>query len=238
MTDRPLQPDPRPRLRRRTLANTVTEQIRDGVHRGAFPPGHQFNEVELAERLGVSRGPVRESLQLLVHEGLLERHPHRGVFVPILTEDDILDIFYARLALEAAAFRRVISTRPPGLVDALNATVDEIAKAADSGDWDTVGDLDLRFHSQVIEAVGSPRLSRMYTSLISETRLCLSIMAEVHPARQDLLHEHRELTELIAGDDVDAALATLTQHFDEATVTLRRRLRESREQRHQEPPRP
>ncbi|MGW1028526.1 GntR family transcriptional regulator [Streptomyces sp. NPDC002577] len=238
MTDRSPQPVSRPPVHRRTLATTVTEQIRGGVHRGEFPPGHQFNEAELAERLGVSRGPVRESLQTLVHEGLLERHPHRGVFVPVLTDEDILDIFYARFTLEAAAFRRVISIRPPGLIEALSAVVDEIAKAADNSDWEAVGDLDLRFHTQVIEAAGSPRLSRMYTSLISETRLCLNIMADVHPARQDLLHEHRELTDLIAGDDVDAAIATLTQHFDEATVTLRRRLHESREQHHPQPPAP
>ncbi|MEV6589044.1 GntR family transcriptional regulator [Streptomyces acidicola] len=238
MTDLPLPPAPRPAVRRRTLATTVTEQIRDGVHRGAFPPGHQFNEAELAARLGVSRGPVRESLQRLVHEGLLERIAHRGVFVPVLTEEDVLDIFYARFALEAAAFRRVMSARPPHLVDALNTTVDEIARAVEGNDWETVGDLDLHFHSQVIEAAGSPRLSRMYTSLISETRLCLALMADVHPARQDLLHEHRELTELIADGDVETVISTLTRHFDEATVTLRRRLRESHEQRHPEPPGP
>ncbi|MFF2502576.1 GntR family transcriptional regulator [Streptomyces sp. NPDC058067] len=227
----PLPPAAAPRVSRRTLATTVTERIREGVHRGNFPPGHQFNEVELAAHLGVSRGPVRESLQLLVHEGLLERRPHRGVFVPFLTETDIVDIFYARLALETAAFKRVItSPRPPGLIETLDATVDAIAQAAAQDDWEAVGDLDLRFHTSVIEAAGSPRLSRMYSSLISETRLCLNIMADTHPARGDLLHEHRELTQLIAGDDVGAAIKTLTQHFDEATVTLRRRLRETQEQ--------
>lgn len=238
MTDGVPSLTPRP-VRRRTLATTVTEQIRDGVYRGTYPPGHQFNEVELAGRLGVSRGPVRESLQLLVHEGLLERHPHRGVFVPVLTEDDILDIFYARLALESAAFRRVISAPPPpSLIAALTSTVDEMARAEETGDWAAVGDLDLRFHTLVIDAARSPRLSKMFASLVSETRLCLNIMADVHPARLDLQPEHRELTQLVAGDDIDAALTTLTRHFDEATVTLRRRLRESREQLAPNPPGP
>lgn len=220
-------PAPR-RLQRTTLATTVTEQIRDQVHQGMFPPGHQFNEVELAQRLGVSRGPVRESLQLLVHEGLLERHPHRGVFVPVLTDAEILDIFYARMALESAAFRRVISEpTPPELIASLTSTVDEMARAEETGDWAAVGDLDMRFHTLVIEAAGSPRLSRMFAGLVSETRLCLNFMADVHPARLDLRPEHQELTRLIAADDADAALATLTRHFDEATVTLRRRLHES-----------
>jgi DNA-binding GntR family transcriptional regulator len=221
-------PSPTAPVTRTTLATTVTARIREGVHRGTYPPGHQFNEVILAKQLGVSRGPVRESLQLLVNEGLLERRPHRGVFVPVLTEQDIVDIFYTRLALESAAFRRVItSPRPDGLIASLDRTVDELVKAADNNDWESVGDLDLRFHRLVVEAAGSPRLSRMYASLISETRRCLNLMADVHPARLDLMDEHRELTLLVAGDDVDAALATLRQHFDEATVTLRRRLRAS-----------
>jgi DNA-binding GntR family transcriptional regulator len=218
-------PSPTP-VRRRTLGSLVAEKIRRDLLTGRFPPGSQLNEAELAESLGVSRGPVRETLARLVHEGLLLSRPHRGVFVPLLTEDDILDVFYAREALEAAAFRRVItSPKSPDLLNSLDEAVDGIARAADRGDWAEVGDLDLRFHSLVIEAAGSPRLSRMFATVISETRLCLNLLTDVDPARRDLLDEHRELARLVAGDDVDAALGTLEKHFEEATVTLRKRLR-------------
>ncbi|MEV0905467.1 GntR family transcriptional regulator [Streptomyces hokutonensis] len=218
-------PSPTP-VRRRTLGSLVAEKIRRDLLTGRFPPGSQLNEAELAESLGVSRGPVRETLARLVHEGLLLSQPHRGVFVPLLTEDDILDVFYAREALEAAAFRRVItSQKSSGLLTSLDETVDGIARAAGRGDWAEVGDLDLRFHSLVIEAAGSPRLSRMFATVISETRLCLNLLTDVDPARRDLLDEHRELARLVAGDDVDAALGALEKHFEEATVTLRERLR-------------
>ncbi|MEV6127456.1 GntR family transcriptional regulator [Streptomyces violaceusniger] len=211
---------------RRTLASQVVERIRSELLTGAFPPGSQLGEAELAESLGVSRGPVREALARLVHEGLLLSVPHRGVFVPLLGEADVLDIYYAREALEAAAFHRVItSPTPPGLLPALDETVDELARASRVGDWSKVADLDVRFHSLVIEAAGSPRLRRMFDTVIAETRLCLNLQADADPARLDLLDEHRELARLIAGDDVDAALATLTQHFEEATVTVRKRLR-------------
>ena len=215
-----------PQVRRKTLGAQVAEQIRHDLLTGKFPPGSQLNEVELAESLGVSRGPVRDSLTRLVHEGLLLSRPHRGVFVPLLSEADVLDIFYAREALEAAAFRRVItSPKPRGLLRSLDAAVDGIARAADCGDWEQVGDLDLRFHSLVIEAADSPRLSRMFATVISETRLCLNLLTDVDPARRDLLDEHRELARLVAGDDVTVALAVLQKHFEEATVTLRKRLR-------------
>lgn len=212
-------------VRRRTLTSQVNEQIRDDLLKGKFPPGHQLNEVELAASLGVSRGPVRETLARLVHEGLLRSQPHRGVFVPLLGEADILDIFFAREALEAAAFRRVISgPATAGLLALLDETVDEIAGAADRGDWTTVIDLDVRFHALVIEAAGSPRLSRMFETVISETRLCLNMYTGID-ARRDLVDEHRELARLVAGNDLDAALATLRKHFEDATVTLRDRVR-------------
>ncbi|MFI0821070.1 GntR family transcriptional regulator [Streptomyces sp. NPDC021098] len=215
-----------PPVRRTTLTSQVVAQIRSGLLTGAFPPGSQMGEVELAESLGVSRGPVREALARLVHEGLLLSQPHRGVFVPLLGEADILDIYYAREALEAAAFRRVItSPKPPGLLAALDETVDEIARAARTGDWAKVAELDARFHFLVIDAAASPRLRRMFDTVITETRLCLSLVADADPARLDLLDEHRELAGLIAGDDIDAALTALTQHFEVATVAVRERLR-------------
>ncbi|MEU0841622.1 GntR family transcriptional regulator [Streptomyces sp. NPDC005962] len=217
---------PVPAVRRTTLTSQVAEQIRADLLTGKFPPGSQLGEAELAESLGVSRGPVRETLAQLVHEGLLLSRPHRGVFVPRPGEDDILDIFFAREALEAAAVRRVItSPTPPGFLSSLDETVDEIARAAGRGDWPAVADLDVRFHSLLIEAAGSPRLSRMFSTVIAETRLCLSLIADVDPDRRCLLDEHRELARMVAGDDVDAALAALSEHFAGATATLRNRLR-------------
>ncbi|MEV0779969.1 GntR family transcriptional regulator [Streptomyces sp. NPDC050433] len=210
---------------RKTLTALVTEQLRDGIHRGTLLPGSQLQEAELAERLGVSRGPIRESLQRLIQEGLLASQPHRGVFVPVLSEEDIIDVFFAREAVEAAAFRRVMRrSASPELLDALRETVDEMDAAAAEDDWSAVGELDVRFHRLVVDAVGSHRLSRMFSTLMSETRLCLHMMAGADPAHHDLVPEHEELARLIAGDDLDAALATLHQHLADAVVTVRRRL--------------
>ncbi|MDT0323195.1 GntR family transcriptional regulator [Streptomyces millisiae] len=223
MTTSPITPIPR-----RTLVSQVTEQLREGIYHGVFLPGSQLHEAELAERLGVSRGPIRESLQRLIQEGLLSSQPHRGVFVPVLSEADIVDVFFAREAVEAAAFRQVMAApAPAGLVDALRRVVDEMADAVDADNWRALGDIDVRFHRLVVNAAGSHRLSRMFDTLISETRLCLNMYADLEPARLDLLPEHRELVELIAGADLETALATLQRHFAEAVVTLRHRLRQS-----------
>src|ERR1700754_1550329 len=77
--------------------------------RGAFSPGAQLGEVELAGRLGVSRGPLREAMQRLVAEGLLRSERNRGIFVRDLGEADVRDVYTARLAVEQAAGRLVLS---------------------------------------------------------------------------------------------------------------------------------
>ena len=95
---------------RATFASIVTERLRANIVDGSLKPGSQLSEVELATGFGVSRGPVREALQRLVQEGLLRSESHRGVFVPVLTDEDVLDVYVAREALESAAIRSIISS--------------------------------------------------------------------------------------------------------------------------------
>lgn len=228
MPDETLPPAPRPApVQRSTLTMQVAEQIRNNLLHGHYPPGSQLGEAELAASLGVSRGPIRESLARLVQEGLLHSQPRKGVFVPQLSEEDILDIFYTREALETAAFRRVMATtpRPHSLVRSLHDTADELAHAAENGDWQTVSNLDLHFHSLIIDAAASPRLSRLFTTVLCETRLCLNLQAHAEPTRHHLPQEHRELAKQVAQGNITTVLASLTQHFEEATTTLRKQLR-------------
>ena len=98
------------RLTRRTLSGQLAEEIRQAILSGVFPLGSQLNEMELAEKFGVSRGPVREALQRLIQEALLVSEPHRGVFVPELNDRDLSDIFFVREAIEGSAIRRVMTS--------------------------------------------------------------------------------------------------------------------------------
>jgi DNA-binding GntR family transcriptional regulator len=216
-----------PTIRRATLTTQVAEQLRDWIRDGTLPAGSQLNETDLAERLGVSRGPLREGLQRLIQEGLLNSQPHRGVFVPVISDEDLVDIYFAREVIEAAAVRRIMGTaRPADLRPNLEQTVGEMALAVAGDDWPKVAQLDVRFHTQMVAAAGSPRLSRMFSAVITETQLCLSMLAGVEPARQDLLPEHHQLAQLVMGDDVDLALQTVAVHFSDAVNSLRKRLRQ------------
>jgi len=207
-------------IKRSTLSSIVAERLRELVISGAYQPGSQLSEVELAERFGVSRGPIREGLQRLVQDGLLRSEPHRGVFVPQVSAADIADVYLAREAIEGAAIR-LVSADPDrlGVVATLRDLVGQMRVAAAAGRWSRVADLDMRFHSEVVRASGSTRLARMYASLIDETRVLLSMTANA-PGRENLVDEHGELAELIAAGEPAGAATALAQTFHASRRTL------------------
>ena len=91
-----------------TILEQVYNRIKDDILSGAYGPGYHLQEKELAEKLGVSRSPVREALKQLSVEGLTVSLPHKGVIVKSLTEVEIHEIFEIRAVLERAALERAI----------------------------------------------------------------------------------------------------------------------------------
>jgi DNA-binding GntR family transcriptional regulator len=206
---------------RATLSDLVTQQLRESILSGAYEPGAQLNETTLARQLGVSRGPLREAIQRLVQEGLLTSRPRRGVFVPELTNADRADIYFAREAIETATLKRVIeSGRAVELAKALSRYVDAMVVALEKGDWGGVIDHDLRFHCHLVDAAESPRLSRLYASLIAETRLCLHVLVSGWRGRKDFVEEHRALTERLAAEDTEGAMEAARRHLREPLQSL------------------
>lgn len=221
------------RIPRTTFASMVGERIRSSVIEGVLAPGTQLNEVELAATFGVSRGPVREALQRLIQEGLLRSEPHRGVFVPVMSAEDIEDIYLAREALESAAVRRITGTsRAASAYKALDKIVRGMEAAMNADDWMAVASRDMDFHTALVAAADSHRLERMFTTVISETRLCLSMLTSGWKGREDLVQEHREISEMILAENTTAAVEALKKGFDDAVVTLRRQLAADSEDEH------
>ena len=211
------------RLPRLTLSGQVAGAMRDAVLSGAFPPGQQMNEADLAARFQVSRGPLREAMQRLVQEGLLVSHPHRGIFVMAFTAADLADIYLAREAIEGAALRAIAGLRDRAPLTArLLAEVSRMEAAMAAGDWPTVADSDFAFHRALVEAAASPRLSRMFDTVQAETRLCLHLLMPGYRSAAEVALEHRRLAALATGDDITAALRELARHLADPILILRR----------------
>ena len=213
-------------ISRTTLSGQVTERLRDGILAGLYSQGEQLNEAELARRFGVSRGPLREAMQRLIQDGLLENRPHRGVFVPELTDEDLADIYFAREAIETAALGRIMATGEAVSVSRrLTIEVDRMVTALGRDDWDTVVEHDMRFHTQLVDSANSRRLSRMYSVLIAETRLCLHMLVSGFAGRKDFIEEHVALVERLAAEDAAGAQRAIREHLHEPLKSLARQRR-------------
>src|SRR5919199_1243198 len=97
------------RLEPRALSRRIVDQLKRVIIAGELRPGDRVLETDLAEQLGVSRGPVREAFRQLEQEGLLVSYPHRGTFVASVPEDEIEEVYALRAQIEVYATRRVVA---------------------------------------------------------------------------------------------------------------------------------
>lgn len=207
-------------LRRESTASIIADQLRAGIMDGRFAPGQQMSEVWLAQQLEVSRGVLREAMQRLVQEGLLRSERYRGLFVIDLDMDDVQDIYLAREAIERAAVQTLIRRRDPGASDPLFKIVRRMETAARSRRGSSLAQLDLKFHAQLVEASGSPRLKRAMGSLLVETQMCLTRLPQRYPDPSELVAEHRELLAAIFTRDEPRALDLVGAHMADAIERL------------------
>ena len=213
---------------RRSTAAIVADRIRTAIMRGTLPPGTQLGEVDLAARLGVSRGPLREAMQRLVAEGLLRAERHRGLFVRDLTAADVRDVYTARTAVERAAVLLLLAQvdRTPA-VARLTGAIAAMEAAAAAGAAVALADADYEFHAELVAASGSPRLRRMSRTLLVETRMCRTPPAQNPAPPEELLAEHRglfrrfrALRDALALGDTDRAIALLEEHMTDAVARI------------------
>ena len=217
----PLKP-PQP-LGRVTLSGQIAEHLRGDILTGALPPNAQLNEKELALAFGVSRGPLREAMQRLIQEGLLRSEPHRGVFVTVIGDADLTDIFFVRAAIETAAVRRLVAAGDTAAVARQLFEISEkMDKAVRAKRWKEGSELDFAFHRALVDAAGSKRLSKTYTTVQAETRLCLHRLMGGYRRSEALAEEHFRFADLLGNGDLDAALAELERHFGDPVAIMRR----------------
>jgi DNA-binding GntR family transcriptional regulator len=199
-------------LRPVSAVGALADALRRRVLSGEIAPGTPLPEQEIAAAYGVARPTVREALATLVHEGLLRRERNRSAHVPEVTLTDLDDLMYVRRPLEDLMAQAVAGRRVPEAEAAL-ARMD--ALPADAAWAETVGE-HMALHQALIEAVGSPRLERLYGTLAAETRLGLVRLREVYADRDVLVREHRELLDAIADGPAEAARAAVAAHLSHA----------------------
>jgi DNA-binding GntR family transcriptional regulator len=137
-----------------------------------------------------------------------------AVLVPDLTDQDMDDVCLARSALESAAIRAIIAGgHMEAAYEALDEYVTEMEAAAAAGDWAAVDRLDLEFHTALVAAAGSPRLQRMFTTVISpEIRVCRG-MVSARRSRDVSVAGHRRIAHAVREGDADQALSSAAREL-------------------------
>lgn len=198
----------------------IAARLRRAIFEGALAAGAPLGEAELADQLGVSRGPLREAAQRLVQEGLLTAR-RRGLAVVTMTPADVADVYLARAAIERTACQRLLRNgNPARAVKALTRVHHRMTRASARRDAHAVGDTDIEFHRTLVDAAESPRLSRIMSTLLIETRLCTYSVDRTYRVRADMSDSHGEIIEAVAAGDEAALLAIIDHHMTDAVRRL------------------
>lgn len=204
----------------RALHNVVYQAIVDAVHRGEMKPGDRITEWDIAQRLGISRSPVREAFTRLAADHLIVRLPRRGNFIAELEETDVEQIRDARQLIEGYAARSAVCHITQVDVDSLEDIVGEMIAAARAGDWMQTVSLNARFHEAVIDISGNSIIGRMWSSVDPLTWLIAATVAPGHRHDpDDLERRHRNLIEALQSGDSDVAEQAFRIHVGESVTS-------------------
>lgn len=195
------------------LSTLIADRLRDMITSGELAPGERLKEVELADSMAVSRGPVREAISLLGREGLVESQRHRGARVITLSYADIEEIYSMRLAIERLAMERCAERIDASLLADLDAVIEQMRSIpAEEPDNEHVR-LDLEFHDLIYAAADHSRLQRTWGMLRSQVSIFLNARTDRSEFRSKLHVEHQEMRDVLASGDQHAAVLSIEKHI-------------------------
>ena len=198
-----------------TVVDAAYDQIRALVLSGDLPPGARLGQVELAERFGISRTPIREALRRLSGEGLVDFHPNRGFRVADLGLDAVLRRLEVRAIVEPGIARLAAERRTAGDVRALTQCITRESRARTAT---AAHDASRDFHIALARATHNDELVRTLDSLwlVEVGRRLLSRRSAGEPWVSADVEDHRAIAEAVERHDGARAGALMSQHIGEA----------------------
>lgn len=200
-------------LRHSALWESTLDSLRLAILRGELPPGAQLVEVDLAARLGVSRGPVREALRRLELEGLVDNQPRRGAFVVGMTERDVHEIYSLRIVLETFAIELAALRSTGEGVARLRHHIEEMREGLRQARHHVIAEHDMAFHRQLIDMADHRRLLAVWTIVAVPVHALLSVADTVYTDMPTAIEQHGLLVDAIERHDPAHASSLLREHL-------------------------
>ncbi|MGH2820887.1 MAG: GntR family transcriptional regulator [Actinomycetota bacterium] len=216
----------RPLKRPVPLRERVYARLEELIIYGTLAPGQHLVEADIAGRLGVSRIPVREALQLLHRDGWVELRPRQGAFVHQPTRREVEDVFSVRTLLEVESTRLAARHASPESVATLRGLLQAGIKALARGDERELVTLNSEFHGEITSISGNQVLASLIARLDKRIRWYFAPVVRLRGA--DSWREHAEIVDAITARDEDAAAQAMRRHA-ELTKAAYREERQRRE---------
>lgn len=199
-------------INNKPLRERVVDALREAIISGDLKPGQTLVETELATRMGVSRAPLREALQILSGEGLVETAHYRGTTVRRLTKVDIEELYSLRAVLETFAIQRVMAQNPQEAALQLRQCYEQMLAAAESNDLKQVNLLDRAFHDTLIELSGHSLLMNTWSVVSMRVRQVMALLNRRNSNLKQIAYNHLPIIEAIEAEDAEKAVALIQKH--------------------------
>ncbi len=201
-----------------TRVDWAADRMRAAIVSGELAPGEKLRTGELADKLALSPTPLREALQRLAAEGLVELSPQRGARVAPLDLVDGLDVYRVRLMLEPAALADAVRADPgPDWDRRVAAALAEVNRTTLAEPFDPVAfsAVHLAFHQLLLEPCGSPWLLRISRQLAHHSTRFQFLSTGLRGGMRHVVGEHNRLAALVAERDADTAAEALRRHIQD-----------------------
>ncbi|MBU8880717.1 GntR family transcriptional regulator [Bacillus sp. FJAT-29790] len=198
------------------LTKQVYDVLRGKIIGRKYTPGEKLDIHKLADEFGVSRSPVKDAINHLVHEGLIEIIPRKGTYVTQLNFTEFIEVIDARLMIEMWAAKRIINIITDEKIDEWGRIVQEMDSLLEVTPFpfEMYSKLDMQFHKMLIDLAENTKITEIYSSLnthVSLSRIVHSTSLESTITRHK---DHRRLYEAMLERDLPSILGTLTLHIE------------------------
>ena len=208
-----------PAVESKPIREIAYETLKHAIITGDLPAGSRIVETEYAERMHISRTPLREALRKLERDGLVEYMLRRGVVVRAFTLADVEEIYTIRNALELLTLPAIVANATEGDIRSLRAILSEMDHFIENDDVDALSPRARQFHTQLTAISGLKRTIRAIEGQ-DEYISRFSALAIAKEDRRSSAHdEHHQLVDLVEARDLEGFTALMTKHIERSKQT-------------------
>ena len=208
------------------LRELVFTTLRQAILKGELQPGERLMEIQLAEKMGVSRTPIREAIRKLAAEGLVTMIPRKGAIVAGISEKMLKDVLRVRMTLEKMAYECAFENITDTAIDRLRAAEADFEAAVEGGDLVAIAEADEKFHFIIYEAAGNDKLLEILTNLKENMYRYRMEYAKNRAIRSELIEDHRAIAATLADRDAENGLKQVEKHIGNQEKAVLAKLKE------------